>query len=444
MDRKETMEHQRVGRKFLHVFIIAGCSSPTAAINIWPRLEHMWRVGSANGGELGTTLGIVVALVVMTAAVFKWQRDNDIGSRMMVLFMGMVCLAFNLAWAVDTAGAWRADTTAAPQGAIAKSKALSLEIQQETSAIVAIQPHQVVTKEMVAAAQRASDIAETNRKQECGVVGDNCRKRVAESTAMTERLSQFLKDEVLTTEANSRRKRLDIIQSELRELGSIPQRKDDTADRIAGVIGLFANIGDRDDAEAMVSRWWPIVTAVVLEILAILGPWMIFGAIGKPPRSSITVAPMVGFDPMVREPTMGLISVKHADDRAIQLDATEVSQDGPNSEKLVAQGGGPKVAQKPPRARKSGPKNGGPRVAQGQPRASGPEVAQGWPNHSENNVITLGPPLLEKVAQLVAQKKSQREIATLVGVSRTQVQRLIKEVAQKPPRATRTSGPADV
>jgi hypothetical protein len=125
-----------------------------------------------------------------------------------------------------------------------------------------------------AAAQTAVQAAEVVRDKECNRVGDKCRQRQDEAAGAVEKLSKFEAQRGLTERAEKLDADISVDQAEISKLGPLPKYADATAVRIARVLAIVMKY----DGES-VSEWRPVWTAFGFDILALIGPFVIFSSL---------------------------------------------------------------------------------------------------------------------------------------------------------------------
>jgi hypothetical protein len=87
------------------------------------------------------------------------------------------------------------------------------------------------------------------RDAECSNVGPNCREGTNEAAAKAGKLSAVLGNRALTERAEALDGETAELERELRELGPVPLHSDDTAAKVARIVGAFVQVGKGIDAE---------------------------------------------------------------------------------------------------------------------------------------------------------------------------------------------------
>lgn len=131
-----------------------------------------------------------------------------------------------------------------------------------------IGPFTPTTPEEVAASQHTVDEAIVARDQECGKVGDNCRKRVGELSDRELALARLQNSKSIGDHAAALDAKIAGIEGELRSMGPVPLATDPGAARLAAVT-FGALTADQ------VGEWLPTALSRVAEICALLGPFVL-------------------------------------------------------------------------------------------------------------------------------------------------------------------------
>lgn len=258
--------------------VIAACAAPSAAANVWPRVSRMIAEGAASGTEAGITAALVMSALLMAATPFAMKKAPNVGFWAVCLIFGVGLATFNYTMAVDLAGKWRDQSTAPAALTAAKAKALKSRIAGATAAMdrLAKLPH--TTAAQVTAADDAVALATEARDQECGKVGRNCRARVAELKAVTETRAILLANRAVSEKRELYEAAIAKAQKELDALGVIPNQIDPAAARIGKAFDKlpFIDLGPRPDL--VVIEWWPTWVAIIIEVIALLGPRIVLTA----------------------------------------------------------------------------------------------------------------------------------------------------------------------
>jgi hypothetical protein len=234
----------------------------------------------ASGNDIGVTLLVVVAALLMAATPFAMEKAKSWGEWAAYLVFGIGLCCVNYALAVGAVGKVR-DLGAGPaREKIIKAAALDASIERETKSrnqLPQVRPS--VDRKMLDAADEAVRLADEARKQECGKVGDNCRARVAELKAATEARAPLLAAKATADAIDKADGEIQRLEKERRALGDIPDTVDAQAARLAKVAGKFVDLGVNPIeavADAVIS-----ILAVFAELIGLAGPRIIMTAIGR-------------------------------------------------------------------------------------------------------------------------------------------------------------------
>ena len=266
--------------------VLVACALPSAAANILPRVQVLFGPTPATPGEIAAIVTLVMTALLMAACPFAVKRAANTGEKLVYLVIGLELATFNYTQAHDTIGKLR-DLSSEPARQLQKTAAgLNSRIARVTNSRKELPQFTSTTPEMVKAAEDAVAAAETNRQQECGKVGDNCRIRVAEKTAAIEHHKTAVANRALTSRAETLDANKEAAQKELDALGVIPEHADKSASRLAKDIGKLVDLGPAPD-ETLID-WTIKFFAIIVEVIGLVGPRMIllsiYGDIERPAR----------------------------------------------------------------------------------------------------------------------------------------------------------------
>ena len=249
-----------------------GVIAPTAALNIWPHIEAIMTCGTCDSRTIvphATMVVIKTAFVVGLA--YLPIKAEEAGT----LKLATVCW---LLWALlatvcffnaqEGAGRLRDLLLSGSRESVSTAAALDSRIAELEKSRDGVPPHGPASAAMVENARSAVTDAQTARDQECGKVGDNCRKRVGEVEAANLKLAGIEERFALTQMLADINAKL-AQKREERAAMTPPKFKDAAAARIALIL---SKIGIKT-TEAQVTDWWPNWLAAVIEAWAALGAY---------------------------------------------------------------------------------------------------------------------------------------------------------------------------
>jgi hypothetical protein len=268
-----------VGRTLAGATLVAVGVGPTLALNTWPRVSQI-AAGAVDPGALAIVAFQAASVLVMAATPFAMKRTEYWWGKLGFLLIGLVLAVLNWGAGTEAASHLR-DTIADPRRAtIARAATLERDLGLARKSRIEVSHFVPTVAEGVAAAQRAVDEAIVARDQECGKVGENCRRRVAELAERHSELAKVHTNKAFTDQAASLDAKITGIEAEIRALGAIPTHADPGAARIAKVVGKVINLGDKP--EDVISDWWPTVLAAGAELLGMWGPRiLVLGSLGN-------------------------------------------------------------------------------------------------------------------------------------------------------------------
>jgi hypothetical protein len=252
----------------LRAVITLGVLLVVGSLNTWPRVAQIM------SGEIGSSGWTFVALQILSLGVMSqipFAKPETRAAKLKNAGFAALLVLANLSFSIEAIGHVRdadRDRKRATEQTIA-SMHRQLDEAREARQRLAFVP---VSIEQVATAKKAVDDAEVAREQECGKVGDNCRKRISELVDRQDELGRLQANKTAADTAMSLDLRIAGFEQQIRESGPAPLEVDPGAARIAALMfGLLP--------ATVVSMWWPTILSFVAEMLAMLGPKMIFEAV---------------------------------------------------------------------------------------------------------------------------------------------------------------------
>ena len=179
--------------KFTVAGVVALCSLPGAALNVWPKVPHIL-AGTATGSDIAFVVFVVIAVLLMAAVPFAVEKASNISWKSLFWAFGLSLATLNYCIGVAGAGKMRESDAGPSRELVHKHAALDSRIERATNSRKQLpQVSPAVDQAMLDAANQAVDLAQAAWKQECDKVGDNCRKRVGELKAATEKRAPLLR-----------------------------------------------------------------------------------------------------------------------------------------------------------------------------------------------------------------------------------------------------------
>jgi Poxvirus D5 protein-like len=269
--------------------VVGVCVAPSLAMNLWPRLSHMWASGAADGGGVAIVMFQTVAVLVMAACPFAMAKTKSRGFWWGALLFGIGLAGINFLNALEVASHLRDATSDPRRTTISRAATLRSDLGVAQNSRKQLSHFIWTTDEGVAAAKSAVASAEIARDQECGKIGENCRKRMADVSARQDELARAITKKALTDQATAINAKIAGIEKELSDLGTVPTHADPGAARLAKLLSLIVPMERPEDT---VSEWWPIFLAGAVEALAMGGPRLLLVALAgenptkdrQPPR----------------------------------------------------------------------------------------------------------------------------------------------------------------
>ena len=84
--------------------VVTICVAPSAAMNVWPKLSHMWFSGVADGYSVGIALFWAAAVVIMALCPITFDRARNWRVRVGSTALCAVLASLTFSNAVDVAG----------------------------------------------------------------------------------------------------------------------------------------------------------------------------------------------------------------------------------------------------------------------------------------------------------------------------------------------------
>jgi hypothetical protein len=247
-----------------------------------PRVSHIWDdKGVVSWPAAGVVTALIVSIALMVAVPFAIKRTSNWLGKLGFLALGIVLASVNLSLAVDAAGQWRDAVTTPAALTAAQVATLNSRITAANDAKAKLPQLPQTSAEEVTAANQAVAIAQAAVDKECVKVGDNCRARQKE-------LNDKVADLAVVVRNRSNTKKIEDYDAEIRSAtkelsdkyglvpGDIPKGTDAAAQRVAKIIGLFYNLGERGDLTVV--EWWPTWIAGIIELITEWGPLVILTA----------------------------------------------------------------------------------------------------------------------------------------------------------------------
>jgi hypothetical protein len=260
--------------------VIAVCTAPSAAANVWPRVTEIWAKGAATGPQVAIALVLTVSAVALAAVPFAIEKAPNWPKKLGYLAVGLGLATFNFFMGIDTAGQWYASRMAPAAVTAAKAAALKSRIDRATAAKAQLPQLPRTSAAQVTAADEAVREAKEAVRQECDKVGDNCRKRQDALTAKTDKRAELLAARTNTEKVEGYDTIIEGASKDLVDLGPIPTDVDPTAARIAKVASLIIDLGPRGDLKVI--EWLPTFIAAMIELVAMWVPNLIMTATAAP------------------------------------------------------------------------------------------------------------------------------------------------------------------
>jgi hypothetical protein len=246
------------------------CILPSGLCNVLPQLTAAL-AGQTPAMTMAAFQG--VSVIVIALAPFGMKKINNYIAKAFVFAGAGFLMWLSFVNAVELAGVMRESATGVARGSLSRAEFLNSRIRDLENSRKKLPQFEFTTAAQVTAAQTAVQTAEVARDKECNRVGDKCRQRQDEAAAAVEKLSKIEAQRGLTEKAEGIDRDLSDAKGELSKLGPLPKYADASAARIARVLGTIMKADDES-----VSEWRPVWTAFGFDILALIGPFVIFSS----------------------------------------------------------------------------------------------------------------------------------------------------------------------
>ena len=258
--------------------VVALCALPSAALNVWAKLPQVL-AGTAAGSDVAFVIMVTVSVLLMAAVPFAARKASNIGWKSLFWGVGLALATLNFTLAVASAGKMR-DLDAGPlRDLVHQHAALDSRIERARNSRTKLpQIRPMVDGAMLDAANQGVTLAQATVDQECGKVGEHCRKR-------QDALGQAVKDRAPLLQLKATADQIDAVEKTLKDLEDekatlkpAPDNVDAAAYRLSKLLGKAVELGPN-----------PVeTTADILiysvggfaEMIALLGPVIFLTAMG--------------------------------------------------------------------------------------------------------------------------------------------------------------------
>ncbi len=264
----QTTADDRLARLLLTVVVLV----PVAALNAWPRVVQLWSGESDSGGWSFLAFQLL-SLFVMAQIPFAISRPGRrFGGRLVLSVLAALLVVTNLAFSVESVGHVRDAARDRNRAAEQRVESIKRQLDENRANRSGLPVFVPTSDDEVAAAQRAVDAAVVSREQECTKVGDNCRKRVADVVDAQARLSGVQANKAVADRAFALDLKTGDLERQVRDAGPAPLASDPGASRLSALtFGLMS--------PDQVGVWLPTLMSFVAEVIAMLGPFVLAGAL---------------------------------------------------------------------------------------------------------------------------------------------------------------------
>jgi hypothetical protein len=207
-------------------------------------------------------------LLLLTQIPFALARIQSWIARVVLVGFAAILIAANLTFSVEAIGHVRDAARDHNRAIAANIVSLSHQLDERRTERAGLAAFTPTTSAEIVAGQHAVDEAVTARDQECGKVGDNCRKRVAELGDREHALARLQASKSIGDRAAELDTKIGDIEDQLRALGPAPLMQDPGAARLAML--TFGKL-----TADTVSDGLPTALSFVAEICALLGPFVL-------------------------------------------------------------------------------------------------------------------------------------------------------------------------
>ena len=266
--------------------IVAACAAPTAALNIWPRIEMMMEKG-LSGNQIGIVILVTMSALGMAAIPFAMKKAENWGFWSLCAIFGAFLCLLNYAMAVGAIGKVYDHETNTATNLQNRAKAIETKISSLQREINNLPAFKWTTNEMVDTAGTAVALALQAREQECGKVGDYCRARVVQLAARQSDLAEANANRALTVRKEKLNSALAEEESKKLDLGTIPTYVDPQAARLASFLSVL-HVPVGPTPIETVANGLIQVLAIAAEIFGLLMPRGLVTALSPHPTAGQT------------------------------------------------------------------------------------------------------------------------------------------------------------
>lgn len=267
--------------------VVVLCAAPAATLNIWPRVAQMLQEGMS-GSQVGIVLLVAVSALGMAATPFAMKKAENWGFWITCLAFGVGLAVLNYAMAVGAVGKVRDNEADGARAKQARYLSLKRAVEDAEGARKNLPAFTPTTKEMVATGEAAVNFAIQARDQECRIVGDICRARIAQLASRQSELANLSRDFALTERAMALDRHLSEARAQLAATAPAPMYVDAQASRLAALVAGFIDLGP--DAAERVANALVSILAISAEAIALGLPRIIVTALTRPVRREPLVA----------------------------------------------------------------------------------------------------------------------------------------------------------
>jgi hypothetical protein len=267
--------------------VLALCIAPSAAMNLWPGLSGIiWGTAAADGATVAKLTMQAASVIVMALSLVAMERARSWPKKLAALGLGLGLASLNFLNALELASHARDEVATKARGTINGTAALQRQfaiLQKSRTEL----PHFIpATAAAVESAVLAVSAAEKSRASECEKRGPNCRDREADERAARATLAAVQERQTLTDRAAKLEGDMREVEAKLAEVGPAPRYEDPAAHRLAVILAMVGfDLGERPAEK--VAEYWPLLIAAMVEVLAMVGPYVLLGAPAEPrPRRS--------------------------------------------------------------------------------------------------------------------------------------------------------------
>ncbi len=271
--------------------IVAICAAPAATLNIWPRIAQMLSEG-VSGSQVGIVFLVTISALVMAAVPFAMKKAENWGFWSVCLAFGISLGILNYAMAVGAIGKVRDHEADGNRHLLAARSAIESELETALVSRRSLPPFRETTSDMVETGKAAVALAEKARLEECKIVGDFCRARVAQLASRQAELGTLTSDFATSGRARELDRDISNLRARLAAAPN-PQAVDRQASRLAGLVTKFIDLGP--DAAERVADGLISILAVAAEAIGLGAPRILVTALsgGSSPKTGAPLAPTV-------------------------------------------------------------------------------------------------------------------------------------------------------